>query len=192
MTVSGTEGAWAFRPLNRCDAQRRAFRNGVFILLDVKLAPQEVRTYFITTVTANRRRLFQVESSARLMLDVLQNYRCQHRFELHAFVIMPDHLHLLITPAPDVSLEKALQFIKGGFSFRLKSKRDVWERGFNEVQIRTIEKLEACRRYVEANPVRARLTESASTYAFSSAHWTAGVDPFPAHFAMAGAKAPFV
>ena len=83
------------------------------------------------------------------MLDVLQHYRKQNRFALHAFVIMPDHLHLLITPAPDVSLEKALQFIKGGFSFRLKSNREVWERGFNEVQIRSAEKFEACKRYIE-------------------------------------------
>jgi putative transposase len=70
-------------------------------------------------VTANRRRLFQVETAAQLMLDVLHGYRIQHRFELHAFVIMPDHVHLLLTPAPDVSLEKALQYVKGGFSFRL-------------------------------------------------------------------------
>ena len=60
------------------------------------------------------------------MVDVLQDYRKHGRFALHAFLIMPDHLHLLLTPAPDVSLKKALQLIKGGFSFRLKSKRDVW------------------------------------------------------------------
>jgi len=59
---------------------------------------------------------------------------------LHAFVIMPDHFHALLTPAPDVSLEKAMQFIKGGFSFRLKSKHDVWERSFNESQISSQEK----------------------------------------------------
>jgi putative transposase len=147
----------------------------------VKLAPQELRTYFVTAVTANRRRLFQVEASALLMLDVLRSYRCQDRFELHAFVVMPDHLHLLLTPAPDVSLEKALQFIKGGFSFRLKSKREVWERGFNEVQIRDLEKFEACRRYIEENPVRGRLA-----YPFSSAQLTEMIDPIPEHFTRCG------
>jgi putative transposase len=39
------------------------------------LAPQEIRTYFITTVTANRRRLFQVEQNATLLIDVLQEQR---------------------------------------------------------------------------------------------------------------------
>jgi hypothetical protein len=38
----------------------------------------------------------------------------------HEFVIMPNHLHLLLTPAAEIPLEKALQFIKGGFSYRAK------------------------------------------------------------------------
>jgi len=67
-------------------------------------------------------------------------YRSKGKFLLHAFVIMPDHLHALITPAPQVSLEKALQFIKGGFFFRLKSKLDVWMRSFNESLIMSEEK----------------------------------------------------
>jgi REP element-mobilizing transposase RayT len=41
----------------------------------VRLAPQELRTYFVTTVTANRRRLFQSESAANLMVNVLQEIR---------------------------------------------------------------------------------------------------------------------
>ena len=50
----------------------------------------------------------------------LKQYRNQGRFLLHEFVLMPDHLHLLLTPARDISLEKALQFVKGGFPFRVK------------------------------------------------------------------------
>jgi putative transposase len=97
------------------------------------LAPQEVRTYFITTVTANRRRLFQVESNAQLLFELLNEDRAKGRYQVHAFVFMPDHLHLLLTPAPDVSVEKAVQFIKGGFSFRLKSKQPVWEDSFTKL-----------------------------------------------------------
>ena len=98
----------------------------------MRLAPQETRTYLVTAVTAQRRSLFQVTSTAELFERTLLDYRDQGKFLLHAFVIMPDHFHALITPAPDVSLEKAMQFIKGGFSFRLKSKLDVWMRSFNE------------------------------------------------------------
>lgn len=135
----------------------------------MRLAPQETRSYFVTTVTANQRRLFQVAEVADLMQEVLQHYRNDRKSAIHGFVIMPDHLHLLISPASDVSLEKAIQFIKGGFSFQLKASAIVWERGFNEVQICFPEKFETCIRYIEENPVRERLAAAADEYKFSSA-----------------------
>jgi putative transposase len=58
-----------------------------------------------------------VNANAELLRQTILDYQRQSRFLLHAFVIMPDHFHALITPAPDVSLEKAVQFIKGGFPF---------------------------------------------------------------------------
>ena len=94
------------------------------------LAPQEIRTYFITSGTAQRRRIFQVERNAELFLQVLRENRAKGRIQLHAFVAMPDHVHLLLTPAPEISLEKAMQYIKGGFSFQLKSAFDVWEKSY--------------------------------------------------------------
>jgi putative transposase len=89
-----------------------------FIFPLMHLAPQEIRTYLITSVTAQRRSLFQVTANAQLLQQTIFDYRAQSKFLLHAFVIMPDHFHIIITPAPEVSLEKAVQFIKGGFSFR--------------------------------------------------------------------------
>lgn len=145
-------------------------------------APQEIRTYFVTAVTANRRRVFQVDAAAELLVATLQGYRKDGRFALHAFVVMPDHLHLLLTPASDVSLEKAIQFIKGGFSFRFKSKMGVWERSYNEVQILSLEKFEACKRYIEYNPVRARLADSPKDFGYSSAGRQGEVDAIPGHF----------
>ena len=146
----------------------------------MRLAPQETRTYLVTAVTAQRRSLFQVTSTAELFERTLLDYRDQGKFLLHAFVIMPDHFHALITPAPDVSLEKAMQFIKGGFSFRLKSNLDVWTRSFNESQISTEEKFLSCLRYIRENPVRRGLAAKPEAYPFSSA--AHGVlDPMPLH-----------
>src|SRR5207248_1450976 len=51
--------------------------------------------------------------AAKLMMETLFSYQKQDKFLLHAFVIMPDHLHLLIAPQGTISLEKAMQFIKG-------------------------------------------------------------------------------
>jgi putative transposase len=148
----------------------------------MRFAPQETRTYLVTAVTSQRRRLFQVTATAELLEQTILDYRSQGKFLLHAFVIMPDHFHALITPAPDVSLEKALQFIKGGFSFRLKSKLDVWMRSFNESQIAGEGKFINCVRYIEENPVRRGLVRSPNAYRFSSATY-GSLDPMPSHFA---------
>jgi putative transposase len=148
----------------------------------MRLAPQEQRTYLITTVTAQRRPLFRVVANAELFLATLQDYRLKGRFQLHAFVVMPDHVHLLLTPAPDVSLEKAAQFVKGGFSFRLKTKMDVWERSYDNRRITDRAHFDECERYVEENPVRARLVASAGEFAYSSCGRSEMVDPKPAWF----------
>jgi putative transposase len=88
------------------------------------------RTFFVTSATAQRKALFQRTVAADLLVDVFLSYRDQGKYLLHEFVIMPDHFHALITPAPEISLERAVQFIKGGFSFRLKSTLPVWQASF--------------------------------------------------------------
>lgn len=153
----------------------------------VRLAPQETRTYLVTAVTAQRRRLFQVTATAELLERTIFDYRGQGKFLLHAFVIMPDHFHALITPAQEVSLEKAMQYIKGGFSFRLRSKFDVWMRSFNESQIMSEAKFINCARYIEENPVRRGLVSTPEAYRFSSAA-RGPFDPMPLH--LAGKEGP--
>src|SRR2546429_1243318 len=89
------------------------------------------RTFFVTTVTWKRTPIFRQHAS-QLMVDVLKHHAEQGKFVLHEFVIMPDHLHLLLTPAKDISLERALQVIKGGFSYRLGKKNGPgWQEGFS-------------------------------------------------------------
>jgi putative transposase len=166
-----------------------AFRPGLFVYaVEMRFAPQETRTYFVTTVTAERRSLFQITASAELLKQTILDYRNPGKFLLHAFVIMPEHFHALLTPAPDVSLEKTMQFIKGGFSFRLKSKHEVWMRSFNESQITNEEKFMSCVRYIEENPVRRGLTATPEAYPFSSATCQP-LDPMPIHLHGAREKA---
>lgn len=62
-----------------------------------------------------------------------------------------------------------MQFIKGGFSFRLKSKLEVWMRSFNETQIMTKEKFINCVLYIGDNPVWRWLASAPGMYRFSSA-----------------------
>jgi putative transposase len=146
------------------------------------LAPQELRTYFITSATASRRRLFQVEQNATLLIDVLQEQRTKNRLQLHAFVTMPDHIHLILTPAPEVSLEKAMQYVKGSFSFRLSSKLDVWERSYTNHRITHIHDYTTHINYVHQNPVKDRLATEPHLYPYSSANPLHSLDSIPSHF----------
>jgi putative transposase len=90
-------------------------------------------TYFVTANVLQRKSLFQVEKIARLFIEVLMGYRTQKKYFLHEFVVMPEHLHLIITPT-NITLERAMQCIKGGFSFQLNKnlrvKKDVWQPSF--------------------------------------------------------------
>lgn len=137
------------------------------------------RTFFITSVTAQRRALFSCEVAANLLVDVFLHYRGQGKYLLHEFVIMPDHFHALITPADAISLERAVQFIKGGFSFRLKSSLPVWQASFTNHRVRDDEDFERHREYIWSNPVRAGLVVKAEDYPHSSPRGKFGLDSAP-------------
>lgn len=128
-------------------------------------------TYFVTFSTWQRRRLFVVEPYARLFLKTLYHYKRQGAFRLHAFVLMPEHVHLLITP--QIPLERSMQLIKGGlshsFGLEFGRQKEIWERGFTDHRIRDDADFEFHRGYIHRNPVKRGLVQSASEYRYCSA-----------------------
>jgi putative transposase len=129
--------------------------------------------YFVTFLTWQRRRLFVVDNYARLFLKTLYGYRRQGKFLLHAFVLMPEHVHLLLTPLNDVTLERALQLIKGGYShaFGLEfGRKEIWQRGFTDHRIRDAADFERHLSYIHQNPVKRGLVERAENYRLCSAY----------------------
>jgi len=143
-------------------------------------ATQNQRTYMVTTSTWGRRALFRNERWAKLLLDTLFHYRGS-AYLLHEFVIMTDHFHVLITPRP--SLGKAVQFIKGGFSYRAKkelaSNMEVWQRGFQDHRIRDAADYDVHVKYIRENPLRKHLCTTPQDYPYSSAHGGLELDARP-------------
>ena len=139
-------------------------------------------TYFVTAATWERRSLFGSDPWAKLFLKTLYEYRATGKYLLHEFVLMPDHFHLIITPL-DVPLERALQFIKGGFSFRagrgLASAFEIWQKGFTDHRIRDAADYDRCREYILMNPVRARFCVEPGQYPYSSASSARVLDDVP-------------
>jgi putative transposase len=128
------------------------------------------RTFFATTKTGAGRRLLQSSRNATLFIEVLRSYVSARKFQVHDFVVMPDHVHLLLTVGADMTIEKAMQLIKGGFSFRLKKEcgfsGEVWQRGFSEVRADEKETFERYRAYIVQNPVKAGLADSPEQYPY--------------------------
>jgi putative transposase len=123
--------------------------------------------YFVSTQTKGRKPFFRHERWARLMLSTLNHYEGTG-YKLHAYVVMPDHLHLLISPFE--SVEKALQLIKGGFSFRAKRELEwngeIWQPGFTDHRIRDMEDWQEHLAYIRNNPVNAHMVSDGTQYEF--------------------------
>jgi|SRR5579859_1243685 len=132
------------------------------------------RTFFLTTSTASGRHILQTERMANLLIDVLRNCMHARRFVVHDFVVMPDHVHILVTLPGDLGVEKAMQFIKGGFSYRAKKELnfqgEIWQRGYSDVRVMDVHSLRNHREYIELNPVKAGLASSAEEFPFGSAY----------------------
>jgi REP-associated tyrosine transposase len=126
------------------------------------------RTFFVTTKTSMGRALLQSDRNAMLFIDVLRSYVAAKKFKVHDFVVMPDHVHLLITVSGEMSIEKAVQFIKGGFSYRLKKELghcgEVWQRGFWEVKDE--DSFAKHREYIVQNPVKRGLVSEPEAYPY--------------------------
>lgn len=141
------------------------------------------RTFFVTSSTQNKRNLLQSDRSAGLFVEVLYHYRTQGKFRLHEFVIMPDHFHLLLTIGSEISIESAVQFIKGGFAFRAGKEIGIrspfWQKGFSEVRVFDVQHYAKIRDYIQNNPVKRHLVAQPEEYFYSSARHGFELDPPP-------------
>ena len=135
------------------------------------------QTFAITAVTFGRQRIFQRAANAELMVELLFRQREQGRYLLHGFVVMPDHLHVLVTPAE--SVEKCAQMIKGGFSFAVRGQYqgEVWPKSFHEHRVRDAEDFQNQIGYIAMNPVRKGYME----YPYVHTMFLDRVDGVPAH-----------
>ncbi len=134
-----------------------------------------MRTFFATTRTAGGRSLFQTDRMAQLFIDVLRSYTLAGQFKVHDFVVMRNHVHLLLTVDGTMTIEKAMQLIKGNFSYRAKKELgfmgEVWQRGFSDVRITHEASFSAHQEYIYNNPVTAGLANTPEEYPYGSAYF---------------------
>jgi putative transposase len=116
-----------------------------------------------------------------LLVEVLSHYRQQQKYYLHDFVIMDDHCHLLVSPI--VTLERTMQFIKGGFSYRAKKElrfiHEIWQPSYYDRRVRDAEEFFAFREYIRQNPVKKGMVARAEEFEYGSARAGLELDGIP-------------
>jgi putative transposase len=140
-------------------------------------------TYFVTSRTWESRAVFKTAPACEIFVDSLQHYRDERAYRLHEFVLMPDHFHLLLTPGDETTLERAVQFIKGGSAKRIREmlllRFPVWQRGFSDHRIRDAADYDFHVRYTLQNPVKKGLVADVGEYPWSSASGRFRLDEVP-------------
>jgi putative transposase len=140
---------------------------------------QKPNAYALTISTFQQHRHFQRTANAELFIATIFRYRDQSRFHLHGFVVMPDHVHVLITPAPDQSTARCVQYIKGGYSFavREQSQGEIWHSSYHEHRIRDAADFSNQILYIANNPTRKNYED----YPHIHTRYADRLDPMPSH-----------
>lgn len=128
--------------------------------------------YVVTTVTVNREPILKESKAADIVLETILFGKSQQWYYLLSFVIMPDHVHLVIIPR-EKNISQCMKSIKG-FSARrinalLNRKGSIWQSGFYDYILDSEKKTLTRMRYIEDNPVRKGIVKQAEDYGYSSA-----------------------
>jgi putative transposase len=131
---------------------------------------QNNATMLITTVTHQREPFFADPAVAREAVETLLRVQKLHLFILHAFVVMPDHIHIVATISAPNSVSKILNVYKSGLTFNTGI-RKMWQA---RSDMRIVKNLAGAIYYVHQNPIYAGLTKNPTEYPWSSAcaEWT--------------------
>lgn len=120
----------------------------------------------------NRERIFAIEDDYRFYLECLHEATQRQRLAIHAYVLMTNHVHLLATPATETSLPKTLQSVGRRyvqyFNYTYGRTGTLWEGRYRATLVDTKRYLLTCMRYIELNPVRARMVGHPREYPWSS------------------------
>jgi putative transposase len=148
--------------------------------------------HFVTSKTYRNARIFSNENSSELFIQTLFEVKEKFNFLVIAFVVMPDHIHLMLVPNERNTISDVMRHIKGRFSRRYNllsrgmnspdyvipdhragnssvPETKVWQDSFYDHVIRNRKEFDERLNYLYNNPVKAKLVEKPDDYKYSSA-----------------------
>jgi putative transposase len=136
------------------------------------------QSHFVTFCCYHRRRLLTTDESRETFESALERVRRSFRLQVYGYVIMPEHVHILLSEPEKDTLADALKSLKQGVSRRLIGDAEhFWQKRYYDFNIRNhlqfVEKL----RYIHRNPVKAGLCERPEDWEWSSfRHYATGCE----------------
>ncbi len=125
----------------------------------------------------NREPIFYATEDYQYYLSKLNDACKKHGCELHAYVLMTNHVHLILTPNTEGGISKAIQMLGRYyvqyFNYSYKRTGTLWEGRYKASLIDSAQYLLTCYRYIELNPSRACMVEHPSEYSWSSYRYNA-------------------
>ena len=139
---------------------------------DFQCYPNEGIPYLVTTVVKDRQPLFGEHGCRQIVIDGIRFLRTCVGHRVHAYVLMPDHVHLVVTPREDGNVSQVMYSLKlhtaRQIGALLGSQGGIWQARFYERALRTRKDVEGALAYVHDNPVNAGLVETSEGYNWSS------------------------
>ena len=125
----------------------------------------------------NRQAIFVTTQDYEFFLEKLLEASIEHECQIHAYVLMTNHIHLLVSPASVEGLGKMMQMLGRYYvqylNFTYRRTGTLWEGRYKASLISSEQYLFTCMRYIELNPLRARMVDEPSEYYWSSYHHNA-------------------
>ena len=142
--------------------------------------------HFVTFSTYQRRRFLSPDRTRSIVLEVLQGCLKTHEALCHGFVIMPDHVHAVLTTHVDSTISSFLHAWKKASSYRIKrfyeqqlthyqdmcpKNSPLWQANFYDFNLETEDKLNEKLDYMHNNPVTAKIALNPAEWIWSSARF---------------------
>jgi putative transposase len=128
------------------------------------------RWYFVTLCCTGRRPVFANARHADWLIGELRQQSDSHRFAVHAYCVMPDHLHALafgLDPAGDLLFFLKSLKQKTAYEFHTRFRRDLWQKKFYDHILRPHDSREGVAAYIWMNPVRKGICADPREYPYS-------------------------
>ncbi len=120
----------------------------------------------------NKQQCFNADKDRKAYLFWIKKYSNKYCVEIHAWVLMDNHVHILCTPKQPFAISKMMQAIGRMyvqyFNYNYHRTGTLWEGRFKSCLIETSQYLLEVYRYIELNPVRAKIVDGPNEYSWSS------------------------